>query len=99
MVKNVAVECRRDSGMVVREKVVRLSSRTCFMGDVRGVAVMVPSLGPSCNFSRILSAALDFRAGCLDAVGSLCLYGGVSATSGDIEGMICEGSDGRPWRV
>ena len=56
---------------------------------------MGPCLGPICNFSSILSAALDFRTACLDAAESLRLFGGDSATSGEEEIVVGEASGGR----
>ena len=56
---------------------------------------MVAGRGPSCSFSSILSAALDFRTGYRGAV-SLRLVGEPMATSGLTEEMVGEGSDIRP---
>jgi hypothetical protein len=95
---NAADECRRDSGMAAREFTVGLSSRDGFIGDVRelAVAVVVAGRGAIWSFSSILSAALDFRTGYLGVVLSLWFGGGLRATSGLTEGMVGEGSDGRP---
>lgn len=92
--RNVVREFRRLPETWIRGYVAWLSSRGYFIGDVRGPAI-VPALGCNCSFSRIRSAALDFRTGSLGTPGSLRLMDDVRITSEVIE--MCVGAVSRGW--